>query len=150
MVNDDIYSLLKQGEILEVEKALNEIVLTQEWQLVLKELIAIFREEVEGNVSRSVFDYSTDIDELTKHFNKTKLLLRRMDFDVPWEYMEEFYEYCEDMGVSVYMLSHMVKINMYNKEKVCDGLVRLYMEKKGAMSTQAQYFLKLKEECEGK
>jgi predicted peroxiredoxin len=73
-----------------------------------------------------------------------------MDFDVPWEYMEEFYEYCEDMGVSVYMLSHMVKINMYNKEKVCDGLVRLYMEKKGAMSTQAQYFLKLKEECEGK
>jgi hypothetical protein len=143
MEYDKIYDLLRQGEILEVEKALKSVQHYDEKSLILSNLVVIFRNEVSNNMPHTVFDYSTDIDELSDHYTRTKLMLRRIEFDLPKEYIDEFYEYCEYNGVSFCMLLSMIMKNVINKEKVCLGLASLYREKKGEQSFEAQSFLSL-------
>jgi hypothetical protein len=147
---ETIYALLRQGEILEVEKALKSLRVMNEKLLILDKLTKIFRNEVNGNSKKTVFDYSTDIDQLSQHYTKTKLLLRRIDFDMPRVCINEIYEYFEDNMVSVYMLEEMVKTNMVNKVKVCMGLAELYGGRKGTGSFEAGYFLNLKNIMGGK
>lgn len=149
MDNDNIYSLLRQGEILEVEKALKSSRHIDKKLLILNNLLVIFRNEVADGVERTVFDYSTDIDELVAHYTRTKLMLRRIEFDMPNEYIDEFYKYCEDNGVSFHMLSSMVMKNVIDKKKVCLGLLYLYSEKKGEQSVDAQNFWNLYKNIQG-
>jgi hypothetical protein len=143
MENEEIYSLLKQGEILEVEKAINSVRLKDKNILILTELLVIFHDEVNSNSIHTVFDYSTDFEELSRHYIRTKLLLRRLEFDMPPEYLDEFYDYCENTGVSIPMLCRMIRVNVLYKEKVCLGLSQLYGDKKGKDSMEYGFYKKL-------
>jgi hypothetical protein len=150
MENEEIYDLLRQGEILEVDKALRE---DRKWDkklFILANLMEIFNDEVNCDVQRTVFDYSTDIDELAKHYTWTKLMLRRIEFDMPHVYIEEFYDYCENNGVSMCMLNHMILKNIFYKKKVCLGLADLYGEKKGNNSWEREFYIKFSERVEEK
>lgn len=143
LTEKNIYELLKQGEIIKVEDALNSV---QEWNeklIILNRLVKIFRTEVENGAEYTVFDISTDIDKLAEHFTSVKLMLRRLEFDLPKESIKEFYNYCEKNNVSVYMLSSIVLINIFYKEKVCEGLIHLYIDEKGKQSGEAEYFASL-------
>jgi hypothetical protein len=149
--NSEIYRLLRQGEILEVEKNLSVLPLFDSNLIVLSRLVEIFHNEVNFESANTIFDYSTDIYELVRHYTKTKLMLRRIEFDMPSEYIDEFYDYCEENNVSVYMLAQFVLTNLDDKKKVCKGLVDLYSGKKGPQSMQAVYFTwlynQIREEC---
>jgi hypothetical protein len=148
MEDEKIFDLLKQGEILEVEKALKSVYRRNEKIIILQRLVDIFHDEVDEDVPRTVFDYSTDMDELSQHFTTTKLLLRRIEFDMPQEYISEMYDYFENNGVSVCMLKSIIMVNIFNKRKVCMGLEKLYSEKKGIQSAEAVYFGNLNKNIE--
>jgi hypothetical protein len=148
--NEEIYDLLKKGEILEVENALLTAEKCDKKLLILVNLLEIFHDEVNCEVKRTVFDYSTDIDELVKHYTWTKLMLRRIEFDMPHEYIDEFYDYCENNGVSMCMLNNMIQKNIIFKKKVCLGLADLYGEKKGSDSWEREFYIKFSERVEGK
>jgi hypothetical protein len=150
MENEEIYDLLKQGEILEVENALNSVKKWDKKITILVNLLEIFHDEVNCEVKRTVFDYSTDIDELSKHYTRTKLMLRRIEFDMPHVYIDEFYNYCEYNGVSMCMLNHIILRNIFYKKKVCLGLADLYGEKKGMDSWEREFYIKFSESVEGK
>jgi hypothetical protein len=139
----EICRFLKQGEILEVEKALTVMPVGNKKLAILSRLIEIFHNEVPNDVVNTIFDYSTDLDELTRHYTRTKLMLRRIEFGMPYRYIDEFYDYCEENKVSVYMLAQFVLANVFDKEKVCRGLADLYTAKKGVQSTEARYFMGL-------
>jgi hypothetical protein len=132
---EKIAALLKQGEILEVEDLLKTMEENKKSKeiIILERLIDIFRSEVSNDIERTVFDYSTDIYELAAHFTKVKLMLRRVEFDMPLEYIDEFYRYCEDTGVSFNMLSLLVMANItpQHRKKVCSGLAGMYERNKG-------------------
>ncbi len=140
---ENIYELLKQGEIIKVEEALASVQAWNEKLIILNRLVKIFHTEVESGSEYTVFDYSVNMDVLAEHFTKVKLMLRRIEFDMPKEAINEFYDYCEKNKVSVYMLASMVLINTFYKEKVCKGLIDLYKEKKGQKSGEAEYFANL-------
>lgn len=140
--------LLNKGEILKAEKVLNEVKEKNEKLMVLERLISIFKTEVENGAEYTVFDYSTELDKLALHFNKTKLMLRRLEFDTDKRSVKEFYEYVERNRVSVYMLASLILVNIFFKKKVCMGLARLYSENKGTTSMEAVYFAKLLENIE--
>jgi hypothetical protein len=148
--NDEIYSLLRQGEILEVESALHSVKKWDKKLIILSNLLEIFHDEVNCEVKRTVFDYSTDIDELVKYYTWTKLMLRRIEFDMPHVYIDEFYDYCENNGVSMCMLNNMINKNIFFKKKVCLGLADLYGEKKGSDSWEREFYIKFSERVEDK
>jgi hypothetical protein len=142
MENEEIYSLLRQGEILEVEKAFESVKKWDNNLYILLNCVEVFHDEVTYNVEHTIFDYSTDIDELYKHYTKTKLLLRRFEFDLPKVYQDEFYEYCEHNWVSIWLIRNMISKSIIFKEKVCLRLAGLYGDKKGKDSLEyAFYFL---------
>ena len=64
MIEKEIYELLQQGEIIEVDEQIKALPSPSRKLKVLSQLIEIFKEEVADNVAYSVFDYSVDIDEL--------------------------------------------------------------------------------------
>jgi hypothetical protein len=70
-------------------------------------------------------------------------MLRRLDFDLPSEYIDEAYSYFEGNDVSIYMLVQMAVKNMTHPKYVCQQLANLYGDKKGIMSKEAQFFQRL-------
>ena len=140
---EKIYELLKQGEIIKVEELLDSVKEWNEKLTILSRLVKIFHIEVQSGAEYTVFDYSVDMDMLVEHFSLVKLMLRRIEFDMPKDAVNELYEYCEKNKVSVYMLASIVFINIFHKEKVCEGLIDLYKEKKGQLSEEAEYFASL-------
>ncbi len=78
--------------------------------MVLKVLMRVYEAETENNVSYTIFDYSLDLDVLYRHFVKIKLLVRRLEFDFPYELMDELYVYCKTNHVSYYFIGIILRI----------------------------------------
>lgn len=133
-----IQDFLNQGEILKAWKMLLSIEKAGKMDvplLVLKNLIQVFYAETEHNAEHTVFDASTDLDKLAQHFIRLKLLMRRLEFDLPRQAQEEFYTYCETHHVSEYLLDFILLTNIFKKEQVCEKLMDRYPDK-------ADYFAK--------
>jgi hypothetical protein len=143
MDKEKIRDMLKHGDILAVDKILQSETLNDKSLVILSRLIIIFKNEVNCGIKRAVFDYSTDIDELVNHYNMTKLMLRRIEYDMPSRYIDDAYRYWNETGASVCMLSQMVVTNIIDKEKVSSRLVELYNERTGGQSMETQSFLRL-------
>ncbi len=144
---EEIRSLVMQGEIIEAEKLLLQ--LDEKWRgkdgNILLILIQVFRREVEKGVQRGVFDYSLDPDELTRHFIRLKYYLRRVEFGLPERYQREAYEYCEQTGVSDYLILRILQNNIFYKEQFCRNLARIFAEEEGSGSMRAGLYTQLAE-----
>jgi len=118
--------MLATGALDKLEMYLNALNTRTKKLVILVNLIRIFKEEVKNNEPFTVFDYSLNLDELVKHYMVTKLLLRRLDFDMRMEYQEEFYHYCLDTHVSHCFIEHLIAHNMVNRDRVIGRIVALF------------------------
>ena len=136
----EIYRLLAQGEILKVEQLMTGV---KQWSaklIILDCQIKVFHVEVEKESLETVFDYSVDMDKLAKHFIYLKLLLRRMEFDLPKQAQREFYDYCKENRVSVYLITSILFHNIFYQEKVCNQIIEQYRQREGEKSERVRYF----------
>ncbi|MBE5948033.1 MAG: hypothetical protein E7261_03270 [Lachnospiraceae bacterium] len=124
--------LLSVGDIHRLEIYLASLPKMNKNLVIIQNLIAVFKEEAANNAPVTVFNYSLDFKKLVEHYMKTKLLLRRFDFDLPEEYQEEFYDYCVETGVSGYFMAHLLKKNIFNPEKVYAKVEELFRKREGA------------------
>ena len=138
--NELIYEYLSRKEIDRVEDELAYMTNLDEKLRVLSCLIEIYRAEHTDNANGDVFDYSTDINVLYRWYIETKLYLRRLEFDLGTQSEKQFYQYCKENKVSVYMLARLVLHNIFDKEKVLKKLIRLYIANKGEKSYEVRYF----------
>ena len=139
-IEEKIAVLLREGELLEIEDILSK---QKKWNsnlLILNTLIQVFHKEVEHNIQPAVFDYSLELDELAKHFVRLKLLIRRLEFDLPLEYQNELYDYCTQTGVSVFLILSILQNNIFFKEKTCKQIARVFEDAEGEHSPYALFF----------
>lgn len=139
-VEEKIASLLREGELLEIEEILAKQTNWTANLMILNILIQVFHKEVENNIQPAVFDYSLDFDELVKHFIHLKLLIRRLEFDLPSEYQNELYEYCVQTGVSVCLILSILHNNIFFKTKTCRQIARVFEDAEGEHSPYAVFF----------
>jgi len=137
---DEIQGLLEQGEILKAEQAISALPEKNAGLVVLEELIKVFHAEALSETDYTVFDYSVNIGQLTKHFIYTKLLMRRLEFDLPERYQEELYSYCRQNKVSQYFLASILLNNIFKRQKVCKKLIRMFEGAEGKQSRMGKYF----------
>lgn len=138
-----VEQLLRQGEILQIEQILKK---EKKWTVdltILQCLINVFHNEVRFEESFTIFDYSLELNELKRHFVKVKLLLRRLEFDLPMVDQMELYDYCTETAVSKYLISHIIRNNIFFQEKVCIRVIDIYSKKEGMDSEKTKYFISL-------
>ncbi|MBQ9766062.1 MAG: hypothetical protein IJW18_07680 [Lachnospiraceae bacterium] len=124
--------LLEVGDIKRLEIFMSSLPKMNKNLVILAHLINIYNEEIKNNAPYTVFDYSLDFKTIVRHYMITKLLLRRFDFDFPKAYQEEFYDYCKATNVSGYFLTHLLKRNIINPDKVQARVAELFRQKEGA------------------
>ena len=138
--------LLHQGEILQLKEELSHVTNWTKELCVLAVMTDVFCNEVENNIQNSVFDYSVEIDELTKHFVQLKLYLRRLDFDLSLEKQLEVYEYLQQTNTSVFLLFYYLNKNVFYPQKVARRLSDIFLKKEGSNSEWYVLFAKLAEQ----
>lgn len=140
-----VRSFLLQGDVLAAEHLLTQ--LDERWRgkegNMLLILIRVFRREVEKGISPTVFDVAQNPEELTAHFIRLKLYLRRVEFGLPEKYQDEMYDYCKKMGVSDYLILHFLQHNIFYKEEFCRSMSRLFAKKEGVGSMRANLYAQL-------
>lgn len=113
---------------------------------VLKCLFCIYDAEKENGIADTVFEHSKDLNTLVEHYIKTKLLLRRLEFDITGE--EEFYSYCAEKKVSQYFIAQILFNNLLNAKKVCRKLIMEYSRRGSSYDKKVKYFQALWEQLE--
>lgn len=137
---EQIQQWLNQGEILKAEQALGSVRQMDAELLILNTLLQVFRVEAEQDIAYTVFDVSVDIHALARHFIKVKLLLRRLEFELPQVYQNELYLYCTKKHVSEYLLVSILLTNILHRKQVCRKLVGMFPDK-AAYFEQAYSYL---------
>lgn len=110
------------------------------WLIVLKEIIKVFRIEVENNVEYSIFDYSMDIDELYEHFQQILKFLEMAEEDFDVRHIRDLYEYAKATGVSCYLISRILLGNICYRKKVCSMILNTWLSKEGDVSENVKHF----------
>lgn len=123
---EQVRTLLAEGELLQIENILSGVTQWNKELIVMHVLAQVFRREVENSITPTVFDYSLDLDELVRHFVRSKLYVRRLEFDMPDELQMELYEYCRQTGVSDYFLLYIIQQNAFFPKKVCQRLSGIF------------------------
>ena len=113
-------------------------------EMVCTILSEIYQMEQKYNSIYTVYDIIDDPKPLYEHFVKLKLLLRRIEFDLPEE--SELYVYTEQMHTSEYMIGWIIQHNLIRRRYICAKLAEAY-EQEGSSQTAA-YFKKLQAEVE--
>lgn len=145
----EVEKLLSQGELLQIETVLGqETELTSNLKII-KELIKIFKVEVQNNVALSVFDYSVDFTTVIKHYKTVKALIRRVETGLPYEQQRALYLYCKENGVSAYVIGAIILTNAYDRKNVCEQVMKLW-EKEEPMSEYISYFMAVRNYLEDK
>lgn len=122
---------LSQGEIGKAEQTIHSAQKLNANMVIINMLIQIFRLETEKNIPNTVFSVSLDMGVLVKRFITVKLLLRRLEFDLPQRYQRELYAYCRKYKVSEYFLTFILWNNIFKRKKVCMQLAEMFPKKAG-------------------
>ena len=136
-----IRSLLLEGEILELEKELDNAPSLSVELKILKTLVKVFKVEIQNNIEHSVFEYSVDFDTLVWHYKKIKSLLRRIEFDLPLEQTRELYIYCVESRVSQFLLGVVILSSIYHRKKVCRAVIDMWVQN-GEENTELVKYLR--------
>ncbi len=142
--------LMRDGEILRVEQMLASM--PAEWygknECILSACIRVFRQEVEHDISPTVFDASQDMSDIAEHYVRLKYYMRRLEFGLPEEYWQEVYDYVIQSGVSNFMIYMFLEENIFNKKVFCDNLARMFAKQEGETSMRARLYAGLGEELQ--
>lgn len=134
--------LMKEGEILQVEQMLASMPV--EWhgkaECILSACIRVFRQEVEHDISPTIFDRSQDLADILDHYVRVKYYMRRLEFGLPEEYWQEVYDYFVQSSVSNYMIYLILQENILNKKVFCDNLARMFAKQEGETSIRARLY----------
>lgn len=103
-------------------------------------LLGIYEEERRAGEKYTVLDGTAAVDEAVSRFTWVKLLLRRLEFDLPKEHWQELYRYCEEQHISVTMLASILRANITCREETCRRLAALYEKNEGEQPGRARYF----------
>lgn len=134
---------LTKGDFKTAEQLLAQEDAASQDAVILKCLFQIYDSESKNKVP-TVFDHTTDLHALSEHYKKTKLLIRRLEFDIEGE--AEFYDYCEKNQVSEFFIARILQNNVFEAEKVCKKLIHAY-EAEGKTKETA-YFRSLLKQLE--
>jgi len=148
-LNAKIRNLLQEGEILEIERELEQAVNLNAELKIIKTLVKVFKVEIQNNVEDSVFDYSVDYDTLLGHYKKIKALLRRIEFDLLLEQTEELYFYCVETRVSQFLLGVILLSSVYHRKKVCRAVIEMWNEKGNEYTAFINYMKSVEKYLEG-
>lgn len=129
--------LLSQGDVQQIKEALSHVTDWTKELCVFAIMFDVFCNEAESNIPNSVFDYSLDINELTRHFIQLKLYLRRLDFDLPIENELEIYDYLQETNTSDFMLAYYLNHTIFYPQKVSQKLSDIFLLKEGDQSERA-------------
>ncbi len=144
----EIRELMKQGEILEAERLLQQM--DEKWRgrdgNIFLILIYVFRREVESGMQRTVFDRFADPDDMIQHFIRLKLYLRRIEFGLAQEYQREVYDYFVQTNVSEYLIFQILQKNIFYKEQFCRNLSLLFEREEGTDSMRSKLYRQLAEQ----
>lgn len=142
--------LMKDGEILRVEQMLASMPV--EWygknESILSACIRVFRQEVDHDISPTVFDISQDVSDIAEHYVQLKCYMRRLEFGLPEEYWPEVYDYLVQNSVSNFMIYLFLKENIFNKKVFCDNLARMFAKQEGETSIRARLYAGLGEDLQ--
>lgn len=138
--------LLSEGEITRISRELMVEKKESQTTAVLKCLIRIYYAEIENGVENTVFHYSRNLKELTEHYTKIKLFLRRIEYNLGDE--EEFYTYCEIQKVSQYVIAQILLNNIFHAKSVCGKIADAYAKQEGWHSGRVLYFRRLEGQLE--
>lgn len=139
-MEETIQKLFSEGKLEEAEQYLDNLQDDNAKTIILKVLFRAFHMEQERGEEKTVFDYSTQVDELVKHYIKLKLLLRRLEFNLPEEKQQELRGYCRQCFVSKDLLTVIVLTNIFEPARVCRRLVRIFASGDEADRQTAEYF----------
>lgn len=146
-VREEIRSLLFEGDLLQAESWLKSF--NPKWynrqDAILIQLFQIFRREVEKEEKYTIFDFSSNLNDVIEHYIRIKLYMHRVELGLPREYQREVYAYCVDNHVSNQVLLHILKTNVFLKEDFCNNMAVLFAEEEGEDSMRAHLFLQLAE-----
>lgn len=134
-----VYELLEKGEIQKAKEELSDITKGSGKLIIIEKMIEVYEAQRQAGEKETIFDESLDADVLEEYYKRVKLLFRRLDFDMPLSYQKEFFDYCMENHVSVYLLSEIILSNAFHKEESCKKLMRFYIEEKGEQSGEVRY-----------
>lgn len=142
---EEIQELLIRGEMRAAEEKLEQVPESEKnkHMFMLQVLFNVFHTETKNHLSETVFDYSVDLTVLYEHFVRLKLLVRRLEYDLPEQYQREIYPYCRKWHVSQYLLTVVLLNNVFDTLKTCRKLIEIYMWEEGKLSEKTQYFVQL-------
>lgn len=142
---EEIQKLLTRGEMRAAEEKLEQIPESErnKHMFALQVLFNVFHTEMKNHLSETVFDGSVDLSVLYEHFVRLKLLVRRLEYDLPEQYQSEIYPYCKKWHVSQYLLAVILLNNVFDTVKTCRKLIEIYMREEGKSSEKTQYFVQL-------
>lgn len=100
---------------------------------MFKQILSIYRSEAENESKCCVFDRTTDINELADIYIRIKLLVKRLEYDIPGQ--EEMVEFCIVNRISSYYLKHIILTNVIFKKRVVNRLNDIFenVEKKDVL-----------------
>lgn len=138
---EEIQEYLLQGDFVRAEEILHGLSHWDKELTILNLMMKIFRMEVECNAPCTVFDFSLELNELAEHFVKLKLLLRRLDFELPMELQMELYDYCSETQVSDCFLIFLINNNVIHQCRTCQRVAEVYFSREGRDSDRGRFFL---------
>lgn len=134
-----IYELLGKGEIDRAKEELSGVTQGSGKLVIIDKMIEVYEAQRQAGEKETIFDVSENADFLEEYYKRIKLLFRRVDFGMPISYQKEFFDYCMENHVSVYLLSEIILSNAFHKEECCKKLIRFYIEEKGEKSGEVRY-----------
>lgn len=134
-----IYELLSKGEIQRVKEEVSGVTKGSGKLIIIEKMIEVYEAQRQAGEKETIFDTSLDAGVLEEYYKRVKLLFRRVDFDMPTFYQKEFFDYCMENHVSVYLLAEIILNNAFHKEECCKKLMRFYIEEKGEQSGEVRY-----------
>lgn len=147
-VKEQIQALLYRGEILEIKELLKDSSVWNQDLLFIKRICSIFELEVKRECAYTILDYSLDLDELIEHFVRIKMLVRRVEMNMPVNYQMELCTYCKEHQVSTICLMAIVEVNMFQKKMTYGRMADIFAQAYGENSPYALYFRGLEKSME--
>lgn len=140
-----IQSLLRQGEIRQVEELLLQLDGEARGKLgnIVLRMIQVFYSEAKKEITPTVLDLTLDMDELAAHYVHLKYYLRRLEFSLPETYWQEVYDYIVRTNVSDYLMFYILQNDIFHKKMFCLNMAEMFAKYEGEQSVRAQLYLQL-------